>query len=176
MFECLQGIDPDDLAAVTRRRVTCSVEHREMLRTMIGAPEPLESGIVPWRLAGDLATAVRVVQRTPPHLPPLPEDGAWPLAATLLLIFLGQAARHVEAAGWRWRVVQTAAEDQALARASASDLVRLALESPRLGLVFVPPDAHELDAARRITETEIGLQRLCDARAQTRALLTRVVR
>ena len=174
MLECLQGIDPDDLAEVTRGRVTCPVEHREMLRTMLAAPMPLESGIVPWRLAGDLATAVRVVQRPRPHLPPLPEDGAWPLAARLLLIFLGQAARHVEAAGWRWRIVQTAAGDQALARARASDLVRLALESPRLGLAFAPPDAHELDAARRITETEIGLQRFSNARVQTRALLARL--
>ena len=174
MLECLQGIDPDDLAAVTRGRVTCPVEHREMLRALIVAPEPLESGIVPWRLTGDLPSALCIVRRTPPHLPTLPEDGAWPLVARLLLIFLGQAARHVEAAGWRWRIVQTAAGDQALARARASDLVRLALESPRLGLAFAPPDAHELDAARRITETEIGLQRFSNARVQTRALLARL--
>lgn len=173
ILDNLQGLDPDALATATRGRVTCPMEHREALRALIAAPEPPKSGIVPWRLTGDLPSALCIVRRTPPHLPALPEDGAGPLVSTLLLIFLSRAARHVHTAAWRWRIVHTA-ELEALARARASDLLRLALESPRLGLAFAPPDAQEQDAARRITETEIGLQRFCDARVQTHALLARL--
>ena len=167
-----RDIDPDDLAMVTQGRVTCPLEHRAALRALIAVPTPLEPGmVVPWRLTGDLADHLRRVQRTPWRPAPAPV----PLAAAMLLSFLASVAPHVHTSGWRWHIVQTNAL-QALASASAAQLMRVVLDSPRLGLVFAPPDAQEQDCARRITETERGMQRLCDARVQTHALLTRVMR
>lgn len=173
ILETLGGIDPDDLATVTQGRVTCPIESRALLRELIARPTALEPGmVVPWRLTGELAGHVRWVQRTARRpAPPTP----WPLAVVLLLTFLANTARHVHTSAWRWRVVQ---EDdlRALAGVSTGQLLRVALECPRLGLVFAPPDAQEQDAARRITETERGFQRLADSKAQTRALLARVLR
>lgn len=175
MLKSLRGIDPDDLATVTLGRVTCPVEHRALLRELIARPMPLEPGmVVPWRLTGDLATAIRSAQRTLTQLQSLPDDGL-PLAPSLLLVFLAHAACHLQTSGWRWHIVHTA-ELEALEGASAGDLTRLALESPRLGLVFAPPDAREQEAARLMTTTERGLRRFADAKVATHALLTRVMR
>lgn len=173
LLKSLRGIDPDELATVTLGRVTCPVEHRSELRQRVAAPTPLEPGmVVPWRLTGGLVAALRGLQRTPsPSLP----VGELPLAPAMVLVFLAHAACHLQTSGWRWHIVQRA-ELEALENASASDLVRLALECPPLGLVFAPPDAQAQHAARLITKTERGLQRFVDAKVQTHALLTRVMR
>jgi len=171
-LDMLAGIDPDDLATVTQGRVTCPPEHRAVLRDLIARPMALEPGmVVPWRLTGSLAPSLRWVQRTPVSpLPPAP----WPLVATLLTTFLASAKRHAHTSAWRWRIVRDD-ELKALVETAAIGLMRVGLQS-RLGFVFAPPDAQEQDAARRITETERGFQRLADSKVQTHALLTRVMR
>ena len=89
--------------------------------------------------------------------------------------FLLTASQHARTCGWRWHIVEPD-EVAAISRASAAELLRIAVEYPRLGLVFAPPDAQEQDCARRIRDTELGFQRLAEAKLRTRSLLARVMR
>ncbi len=179
MLETLAGIDPDDLATVTRGRVTCPEEHHAALREAIARPTPLEPGmIVPWRLVGNLECAVHWTTRAPVRQDAWSQD-EWLLHAVeyrLMLTFLLSAHRHARTCGWRWRVIENA-EVAAIDGARADQLLRMAVECPRtrLRLVFAPPDAQEQDCARRIRDTERGFQRLYEAKLQTRALLARVM-
>ena len=178
ILERLAGTDPDDLATLTRGRVTCPVEHRAALRELIARPVALEPGMVlPWRLVGSFAGAKCWANHAP--IKPMEKDD-WlrhALESGLMLGFLLAAHRHARTCGWRWHIVEPD-EVAAISQVSAAEFLRVSVECPRaiLGLVFAPPDAQEQDCARRITETERGMQRLCDARVQTHALLTRVMR
>ena len=79
ILERLAGTDPDDLATVTRGRVTCPVEHRAALRDLIARPVALEPGMVlPWRLVGSFAGAKCWANRAPIQAP---EKDDWPRPA-----------------------------------------------------------------------------------------------
>ena len=180
ILDWLVGTDPDDLATVTRGRVTCPVEHRAALRELIARPVALEPGmVVPWRLVGNFACARHWT--TWASLSPAASDpNDWPrhqLEYGLMLTFLINASRHARTCGWRWRIVEDA-EVAAISHARSEQLLRIAVECPRsrLGLVFAPPDAQEQDCARRIRDTELGFQRLAAAKLRTRSLLARVMR
>ena len=180
ILDLLVGTDPDDLATVTRGRVTCPVEHRDPLRALIARPQALEPGmVVPWRLVGNFACARHWTTRAP--LSPAASDpNDWPrhqLEYGLMLTFLINASRHARTCGWRWRIVEDD-EVAAISYARAEQLLRIAVECPRsrLGLAFAPPTAQEQDAARRIRDAELGFQRLAEAKLRTRALLARVMR
>ena len=178
ILERLAGTDPDDLATLTRGRVTCPVEHRAALRELIARPVALEPGMVlPWRLVGSFAGAKCWANHAP--IKPMEKDD-WlrhALESGLMLGFLLAAHRHARTCGWRWHLVASD-EVAAISQASAAELLRVAVECPHwiLGLVFAPPDAQEQDCARRIRETELGFQRLAEAKLRTRALLARVMR
>jgi hypothetical protein len=180
ILEELSGVDPDDLATLTRGRVTCPMEHREVLRALIARPVPLETGmVVPWRLEGDIQCAVHWTTWARVQQDAWDQE-AWShrsLEYWLRLTFLTHAKRHARVCGWRWRIIQDA-EVEAIHYARAHQLLRLAVECPpnRLRLVFAPPTAQEQDAARRIREAELGFQRLAEARMRTRSLLARVMR
>ena len=178
ILDLLVGTDPDDLATVTRGRVTCPVEHRAALRELIARPVALEPGmVVPWRLVGKFAAAKCWANRAP--IKPTEKDD-WTRHALeygLMLRFLLTASRHARTCGWRWHIVEPD-EIAAISQVSAAEFLRVAVECPRaiLGLVFAPPDAQEQDCARRIRDTELGFQRLAAAKLHTRALLARVMR
>lgn len=178
ILDWLVGTDPDDLATVTRGRVTCPVEHRAHLRDLIARPMALEPGmVVPWRLVGHVAPAQQWARWSPS------QPAAWckddwthhALEYGVMLGFLLTASQHARTCGWRWHIVEPD-EVAAISRASAAELLRIAVEYPRLGLVFAPPDAQEQDCARRIRDTELGFQRLAEAKLRTRSLLARVMR
>jgi hypothetical protein len=178
ILERLAGTDPDDLATLTRGRVTCPVEHRAALRELIARPVALEPGMVlPWRLVGSFAGAKCWANHAP--IKPMEKDD-WlrhALEYGLMLGFLLTASRHVRTCGWRLHLVAPD-EVAAISQASAAELLRIAVECPRwiLGLVFAPPDAQEQDCARRIRDTELGFRRLAEAKLRTRSLLARVMR
>ncbi len=178
ILDWLVGTDPDDLATVTRGRVTCPVEHRAALRELIARPVALEPGmVVPWRLVGKFAAAKCWANRAP--IKPTEKDDSTrhALEYWLMLRFLLTASRHARTCGWRWHIVEPD-EVAAISRVSAAEFLRVAVECPRaiLGLVFAPPDAQEQDCARRIRDTELGFQRLAAAKLRTRSLLARVMR
>ena len=180
ILDLLVGTDPDDLATVTRGRVTCPVEHRALLRDLIARPKAIEPGmVVPWRLVGKFALARHWTTWAPM------QPAAWckdewlrhTLEYAVMLQFLVAASQHARTCGWRWHIVEDD-EVAAISYASAGQLIRIAVECPRsrLGLVFAPPDAQEQDCARRIRDTELGFQRLAEAKLRTRSLLARVMR
>ena len=180
ILEELSGVDPDDLAPLTRGRVTCPAEHRDALRALIARPTPLEPGmVVPWRLEGNIQCAVHWTTRAPVRQDAWSQDD-WllhPMEYRLMLTFLLAAHRHAWTCGWRWRVIENA-EIEAIRYARADQLIRMAMECPphRLRLVFAPPTAQEQDAARLTRETERGFQRLYEAKLHTHSLLARVMR
>lgn len=180
MLEALAGVDPDDLATLTRGRVTCPVEHRDTLRALLARPMPLEPGmVVPWRLEGTIQCALHWTTRAPVRQDAWGQDESLrcPVGCQLMLTFLLAAHRHVLTCGWRWRIIENA-EVEAIRQARADQLIRMAMECPphRLRLVFAPPTAQEQDAARLTRETERGFQRLYEAKLHTHSLLARVMR
>ena len=178
ILERLAGTDPDDLATVTRGRVTCPVEHRAALRDLIARPVALEPGMVlPWRLVGSFAGAKCWANRAPIQAPEKDDWTRRALEYGLMLGFLLTASRHARTCGWRWHIVEPD-EVAAISQARADELLRVAVACPRaiFGLVFAPPDAQEQDCARRIRDTELGFQRLAEAKLRTRSLLARVMR
>lgn len=166
-----RAVAPDDLAAATFGRVTCPVEHRDMLRALIARSTALEPGMMlPWRLTGDVARCLRCAQRRPALDLALANE-TWHWGPMLVLTFLTSAAVH---ASWRWRIVQTA-EVEALASARAIDLIRAVFASRALGLAFAPPTAQEQDAGRLVARLDMDLQSLLESHLHARALLDRVM-
>ncbi len=168
----LAGIDPDALEQVTRGRVTCPHEHRELLRDLIQQPRAFAPGPFPWRFQ---RSGVAVIKAWRPDLarqwaeePLHPWQHAIGAFATL-------AQKHARGAGWRFGVVAQCDID-ALRNVDALQLFCITLQFPAVGITFAPPTAEAQEVAQKIFDTERGFRRLAESKLRTRSLLHRVMR